>query len=384
MTVNFFSRALAVAATFWAASGASALVTLTPLTTFGGDGWLAPGEGGYAYLGTGGTERGMDFDPVTGNLLLASRVNVAGNANNVRVINGTTGADTGGLPVGTGVISGGTFTINQVQVAADGAVYVSNLASPLGATTPLNVYRWSSDALMANDPELVLSTTSLTTGRLGDDLALFGSGANVKLALGEGTAGTGSRNSFVIATPTGVGNQLSATLVAISTTPAPAAGNFRLGLAFVDGDTVVGTQGGAGEVSRVVDFLGAAGAVASSFAFADVNERAMDFIKVGAVSLLATVQSNTSTVRVYDVSAGLTGQLVPAATGTTTFGALTANGNGVGQVSWGAVSGNSVTLYAMNTNQGIQAFTVMITVPEPGVAGLCAVCGFIGVRRRRR
>jgi hypothetical protein len=39
-----------------------AQVTLSTLNSFGGgDGWLSPGEGGYAYLGTGSTERGLAF-----------------------------------------------------------------------------------------------------------------------------------------------------------------------------------------------------------------------------------------------------------------------------------------------------------------------------------
>ena len=39
-----------------------------------------------------------------------------------------------------------------------------------------------------------------------------------------------------------------------------------------------------------------------------------------------------------------------------------ANGNGVGAVKWGAINGITATLYATNTNNGIQAFTV--TVPD--------------------
>ena len=42
------------------ALSASAQITMTPLATWSpnGDGWLAPGEGGYTFLGTANLERG--------------------------------------------------------------------------------------------------------------------------------------------------------------------------------------------------------------------------------------------------------------------------------------------------------------------------------------
>ena len=56
--------------------GTAPAANLTALTSFGGgDGWLSPGEGGYAYLGTASLERSLAYNPVTGNLLLVSRAN---------------------------------------------------------------------------------------------------------------------------------------------------------------------------------------------------------------------------------------------------------------------------------------------------------------------
>ena len=81
---------------------ANAQLTLSPLTSFGGgDGWLAPGEGGYAFLGTANNERGIAFG--NGHLYLVSR----NGGNNIRVLDPVTGADLGALN-NTG-ISGGTF-----------------------------------------------------------------------------------------------------------------------------------------------------------------------------------------------------------------------------------------------------------------------------------
>src|SRR5438477_3622653 len=95
--------------------------TLSPLSTFGGgDGWLAPGEGGYAFLGTANAERGLAFG--NGHLYLVSR----SGGNNVRILNASTGADLGGLTVDA-TVTGGTFVVNGAAVGGDGAIYVDNL-----------------------------------------------------------------------------------------------------------------------------------------------------------------------------------------------------------------------------------------------------------------
>ena len=91
-------------ATLLAANALLGQSAIAPLATFGTNGWLAPGSS--AFLTTTNTERGMAFNPATGNLVLVSR----NGGNNVRILSGATGADLGGLDV-TGV-TGGTFAIN--------------------------------------------------------------------------------------------------------------------------------------------------------------------------------------------------------------------------------------------------------------------------------
>src|SRR6476620_9538695 len=96
-------------AAFSFALSSNAQVTIGALNSWGGgDGWLAPGEGGYAYLGTGNNERGMAFG--NGHVYLVSRASVGGNALNIRILDGSSGADLGGL--NTSGITGGTFAIN--------------------------------------------------------------------------------------------------------------------------------------------------------------------------------------------------------------------------------------------------------------------------------
>jgi hypothetical protein len=58
-----------------------------------------------------------------------------------------------------------------------------------------------------------------------------------------------------------------------------------------------------------------------------------------------------------------------------------ANGNGTGELAWGdpvydPIGGKwSRNLYAMSSNQGIQAFVV--TIPEPSAVGLTALGGLV-------
>ncbi len=136
--------------------------------------------------------------------------------------------------------------------------------------------------------------------------------------------------------------------------------------------------GSAGTNGRLTAYSGAAGTLVGTIPLA-ASERGLDVALVGGVPVLATLDTVTSGVNVYDVSSPLTPVLL--ASGNATSGALTANANGTVAVSWGAISGDSATLYAMSTNHGIQAFT--FTVPEPATAGLAAL-GLFGLLRRRR
>ena len=92
----------------------------------------------------------------------------------------------------------------------------------------------------------------------------------------------------------------------------------------------------------------------------------MDVATVNGVALLATLEMNTAggavgrpLVRLYDVSTPATPALAASAHAVT--GSLAANANAAGTIKWGAISGSTAKLYAMTTNQGIQAFTLNVT-----------------------
>ena len=335
-------------------SASAAGVFVSPLSSFGsGDGWLSPGEGGYTFLGTGNLERGLAFG--NNQLYLVSR----NGGVNVRRLSPITGGDLGGLDV-TG-ISGGTFAANMVAVSHDGVIYAGNLSTAAG--TNFKVYQWANDSAAPK----VAYDSAPGLPRLGDSLALVGSGATTRIAV----SGTGTSGFLVVDPTTGAGTVVSV--------PGTASGDFRLGMTWVDSDTVIGAQGGTAPF-RVVDISGSTGTLAASPKGTAQSERPIAYQVIAGVPLLASVDTVTSAVRIYDATD--LGALTLLETVNNTSGTLAANGNGVGSVAWGPTFGDSAFLYAMSANQGIQAFVV--TIPEPGVAGLLLLGGSLLFAGRRR
>jgi len=351
--------------------------TLTPLSGFGGsDGWLSPEE--YSQLGTGNLTRGLAYNPATGNLILASRTG----GTFVKVLSGSSGAEVASLDT-TG-ISGGTFPINMVSVSNDGAIFVGNLVAPPagGPGVDFKIYRYANEGAAPTvwyqgQPVVgtVAGQANPTSIRTGDSLDLIGTGNSLKIVAGHGTSpllpGSNSYSIFQDADGDGI-----ASVSTIDLGAATPSGEFRLGLTFgLDDATVVGSVGTNG---RLTTYSGTAGILAGSVPFG-AGERGLDVALVGGVPVLATLDSNNSLVRIYDVSSPLSPALLASANATS--GTLAGNANGTVAVSWGAIDGASAKLYAMTTNQGIQAFT--FTVPEPTTAAFAAL-GLLGLLRRRR
>jgi hypothetical protein len=365
---------MAVVAT---ALSAQAQFSISPLSTFGNNGWLAPnGTAGstYEYLTTGNNERSIAYG--NGFLYLS-----AGNATTpmVRILNPTTGADLGFLDM-TGV-AGGVRVLVSLGVGADGAIYAANLQTALGDSAPYKVYRWANNSAA---PALVYSGGGLVGARLGDSMDVIGSGADTRLVAGFGSSTTISGTSgYLVVDPT----SQSAQVIGFSGTP-PASGDFRLGLTFAgNSTTVIGDQGGTASDTRLTTFSGTTGTFVTSLTLSAVSERQMDYAMINGVPYLATIETGNattaSTVRIYDMvnanSPLLLGSLKLATS-------ANANANATGGVAWGAVVDNgdgtaTAQLFAMNSNNGIQAFTV--TVPEPGTASLLFIAfGALAFRKK--
>jgi hypothetical protein len=357
--------------------------TLSPLTTFGSNGWLAPGSN--PYVTTGNFERGMGWNPVTKNLVVPSR----SGGNFVAIINGTTGIVSGTLDT-TGV-SGGTLAMMGAGVSSDGAIYVPNLQSGSSAVSPFKVYKWASES-DTSAPTTAFSSVNpaTTTGgwRFGDAFDVYGSGTAAKFASAGSTTGTSSslanNGNFMIGQLDG--SNANTIYRAIPNT-LTASNDYRLSVAFVDADTIIGNQGAS---AKITDFIAATtlsntGAIVTGSIAIGAADRPLDYTVINGQALMAVVNTNSSLISIYDITNPAAAALLT--TGSTVSGALTGNANGTGGLQWGEMlSPTSQVLYAMSTNQGIQAM-VFQAVPEPStyavMGGAFAVIGLVASRKRR-
>lgn len=384
---------LAVAGAAACASVASAQ-SLTALASFGSTGWRAPhviqpGDSAgsnngvrYNYLGdrsvvgTNDLERSFAYNPVTGNLVLVSR-SAAGNG--IRILNGTSGNDLGAVAQGSGIISSGNFLTNCVAVAPNGGIYVSNLQVGVNAT-PFKVYGWTGEGAAA--PTTFFSSAQpggvIGNFRLGDSLAISKDGST--LAAGYQTNGSAVGVGYITI------NTSTAMATARSTFAPAVTNNFRLGLTFGAASTdVLGKS--PTDTLRITEYVTNTSLAA---ALTGAGEVSIAHAMIAGVPYLAAIDVNSSLVRVYDLSNPALPTIV--ASGNNTSGLVTSpagtavngNGNATGSVQWGAIdnANQTATLYAMSSNQGIQAFTFV--VPTPASSGMLVMAGVFAARRRRR
>ena len=379
------------------ASAASAVPTLTALTSFGVNGWRSVGtiQAGdsagsnngtvYNYLGTGNTERGMAYNAATNNLILVSRSSAG---NGIRRISGTTGDDLGAVAQGTGIISGGTFSMNKVGVTRDGQIFVSNLSSVNGTGASFKVYRWGSEADAA--PTVYFNNNlGAPAARYGDSLDVTGLGATATIVAGaNSTSGGGSTTTpsgYTIISGSGVFNTVN------TFSPTLTGTRFRLGITFGKTDSDVWGKVSSDNLYRTSYGSTSAGTYNGTVSgLTSAGECNMDFVTIGGRDYLAVLDAlsgggtSGSRVYVYDVTDPANAvSLFSFGVWNSGTSTLAANANGTGSVCWGAIDqgAQSATLYTMNSNQGIQAFT--FTVPAPGAASLLGLGAVAAFRRRR-
>ncbi|MFM7183741.1 MAG: PEP-CTERM sorting domain-containing protein [Planctomycetota bacterium] len=374
--------AIALLAGNFVCSTAFGQATLSPLTTFGSNGWLAPGSN--SYLSTSNFERGIGWNPVTNNLVLPSR----NGGNFVAILDGTSGAVIKTMDT-TGV-GGGTLALMGAGVTDDGKIYVPNLQSGSNNLNPFKVYSWlgeSDTSAPSTAFSQVLPQTTSGNFRYGDAFAVFGSGTSATFAAAGSTTGTTAglpnNGNFMIGSLDGSN---TSTIYRNIPSTQTATNDYRLGMAFVDADTIIGTQGAS---AKLTDFVAAptlsnTGATVTAAIATGAAARPLDYTVLDGKSLLALVDTNNSGISVYDITNPLSATLLT--TGSTVVGTLATNVNGAGGLQWGATLNQyQQVVYAMSTNQGIQA--MIFTVPEPSTYAVMgsafAVIGLVASRKRR-
>jgi hypothetical protein len=258
-----------------------------------------------------------------------------------------TGEDLHTLSLGSGIISGGTYTMQLVGAAGDGAVYVCNLTLN-GATTAFRLYRWADDN-PGTTPTVAFSGDPHPGNpqRWGDTMDVRGTGAGTQIIIGS-RSGT---NVVVFATANGT-----------SFTPNPvnvsevSGGAFGLGLAFGSGHTFWGKA--TGQALRRVGFdLGTGvGTVQQIF---DTPGVASTISAIGVQTNLAVVVGvaveTPDNIKLYDIATNDTISLAE------TNGFATDNENAFFT---GAVDFDGDRVFALDTNNGLLALRLL--PPPPG------------------
>lgn len=399
---RWLTAAISVAATLaagpWSAPVFGQSVGLTALTTFGSNGWLYPGTTTSGtlnqYVAGSNTYRGMAWNPVTKNLVLPVVGTTTGTT--VAILSGSTGATVKTMNA-TGV-TGGTVLMAGAGVDDDGQIYVCNVAASSAST--YKIYKWGNESsTLAPTLAYTKSVQATTSGtfRFGDAFAVYGSGANARFATAGSTAtgttsGSPNNSNFMYGT---LDSSTTSTIYYALPAPDATANNYRLGIAFLDSDTIIGTYGTRG---LTTDFVGTSSVISTTDAtisgtipFPTASSRFIDSITLRGTTYLAVGDSSSNVVRVLDISSPASPVTIASLTLTTS---TASNANGSGAMAWGDVSIQdgfwfSATLYSMNTNNGIQA--MVFTVPEPATLAVLpagvAACGggaYLRSRSRRR
>ena len=176
-------------------------------------------------------QRGLTYNSVSGNVLLASR---SGGAE-IRVLSATDGSSLHSLD--TEDVFGGSdgFPLNLVAAAEDGAVYAANLVVTNGVLRKFTIYRWADDSSEALSTIAWIGDPageddegfSNFPDRWGDTFAVRGSGTDTQIAI------AARRSGAIIIFTTTDGTTFTPTLFESGGIP-----NGHTSIAFGEGNTL--------------------------------------------------------------------------------------------------------------------------------------------------
>ena len=318
-----------------------------------------------SYLQGLNLQRGMAYNPVTANLVLANR-----NFNSVNVLDALTGADKTNLNL-TG-IGAGTYPINQVGIADDGAVYVGNLAAPVNASSnPFMVFRWINDA-GADAPIVAFSgdpgAPTYPAMRWGDAMAVRGAGANTQILLNPvcGAAYGGLLSTNIVAMlQTANGTNFQSTAIWITNAPV---GFAQAGLAFGPGtNTFFAKALGTFVPDQLYlvqfDLTSGLGFVKQAYSLSAVPGSVGVIGANLSLNLLAALENTMpDNVRLYSIANPAQDPVLLAQKVFTVIS--NSPPFGVGAAVFGQIAGTNY-LFVLDPNNGIKAFQLNTNFPTP-------------------
>ncbi|MBN1300009.1 MAG: T9SS type A sorting domain-containing protein [Melioribacteraceae bacterium] len=138
--------------------------------------WFEVPAGSEIFLSaTDNNQRGMAYNPATGNVLVASRTG----DNKIYVLDGITGEYLADLDMGNVNDSSYQYRVNQVVVTDDGVIYACNMVAFSFAANSFVIHRWADE-----DATPTIAYKGTLTTRNGDAMAVVGTGTSTVIYAG--------------------------------------------------------------------------------------------------------------------------------------------------------------------------------------------------------
>lgn len=304
-----------------------------------------------AWIGTGNLARGLAYGKMGANerVFVVSRQD----GNLVHVLNAATGAKIGTLPMGTDIVTGSYFVINDAGMTSDGVLLVGSMALAGGE---FKVYRWNSET---SDPTLAISYPA-ALGRMGDKITVAGSitagTARVYAATASAVDGKTQIYYFdMVADDANPGKykfvQTPKTLTSVTTNTS----NPGIGLK-TNGDFYF--KGGGGQITSysatgteltvsLPSVVASGGNTVRYIGKDALNNEYICYFRNGTgqekINILKLSNGNLANATIVDSTATL---------------GTNANGNGTSGLVVNMLPNNDVELYVLSTNNGIGKYTV--------------------------
>jgi hypothetical protein len=338
-----------------------------------------------AHVANTSNNRGMSYDSISNQVFVATR---NGTSSAIDVFDGTTGT----LLSGAGGIAGATtLAIDQIGESDDVVLYGVPLTTTVSTTAgSLSVYSWT-NWVNNSTPSIAYSSasadpvvTNFPAKRIGDTMAVAGSGVNKLILLGVGGQGT---NFVLLHTSNGI--TFTPTAVFVPTGLPLTSGNI-FGIAFYTNNTFLvipgPNQSGANQnvflVSYPANFASQSNVVGTVLGSAGTlnfgTGRTMHVAYSPGGKMLGVIQAgnNTPNTNAIFSMSNYTASVTQLAT--TTFATPNANINNTGMAAFGG-AGKTNFFYVLESNNGLQAYAINFTTAAIAPSISSAPVGASGV-----